>query len=77
MTTAEIVPASGLPAALVTLIDHGQRSFTFGVCLVAVNTTLKAGAAPAASGKARRTRTSAASRSLTPQMLFLSELTSE
>ena len=33
-TCAVTVPATGFPP-LVAVIDHGQRTFTFGACLVA------------------------------------------
>src|SRR6266508_2410639 len=66
-----------LPARVVTLIDQIHFSFTLGVCLEAVNVTLKTGAARAASGSTSAAMQSAASRSLTPQMLFLSGLGGE
>jgi hypothetical protein len=70
--TTEIVAASGVPACVETVIDHGQRTFTFGVCVVAWRTTLGPAVIPAvpAAGKSRSAKTSSARmRVLTAAML--------
>src|SRR5712692_221891 len=68
---------SNAPARVVTLIDQIHFSFTLGVCSDAVNVTLKAGAAPAAVGSTSAAMQSAASRSLTAQMVVLLRLRGE